>query len=114
IHDAARVGCTRRPAMGAPDEWPSRRVTSRQNPAYRPADIVFLPRAVGRGASYSDVVYARGALATTPRLGQRAAGKGCFAFRRRTVQAIAFTRPQDRARTPQNSDTQRTRRADVG
>ena len=34
---ATRVGCSRRPAMAAPDEWPSRRETSRQNPAYRPA-----------------------------------------------------------------------------
>ena len=31
--------------MGAPDEWPSRRLASRQNPAYRPADMVFLARA---------------------------------------------------------------------
>ncbi len=28
--------------MGAPDEWPSRRLASRQNPAYRPADMNFL------------------------------------------------------------------------
>jgi len=34
---ATRVDCSRRPAMGVPDEWPSRRETSRQNPAYRPA-----------------------------------------------------------------------------
>jgi hypothetical protein len=48
IRPATRVGCLRRPAMGAPDEWPSRRVLantrqagvglpSKQNPAYRPA-----------------------------------------------------------------------------
>ncbi len=29
--------------MDVPDEWPSRRATSRQNPAYRPADMIFLP-----------------------------------------------------------------------
>ena len=34
---ATRVDCSRRSAMGVPDEWPSRRETSRQNPAYRPA-----------------------------------------------------------------------------
>ena len=48
IRPATRVGCLRRLAMGAPDEWPSRRdlantrqagvgLSSRQNPAYRPA-----------------------------------------------------------------------------
>jgi hypothetical protein len=34
---AARVGCSRRGAIRAPEEWPSRRATSRQNPAYRSA-----------------------------------------------------------------------------
>ena len=33
---AARVGCTRLGAIRAPEEWPSRRTLSRQNPAYRP------------------------------------------------------------------------------
>ena len=48
IRPATRVGCLRRLAMGAPDEWPSRRdlantrqagvgLPSKQNPAYRPA-----------------------------------------------------------------------------
>ena len=39
-----RVDCTRRLATGVPDEWPSRRETSRQNPAYRPAGISFEKR----------------------------------------------------------------------
>ena len=37
IQIAARVGCSRHQATGVPDEWPSRRETFRQNPAYRPA-----------------------------------------------------------------------------
>ena len=37
---AARVGCSRRPVTGVPDEWPSpARV---QNPAYRPSDTSLL------------------------------------------------------------------------
>src|SRR4029078_6663562 len=34
-----RVDCMRRLATGVPEEWPSRRETSKQNPAYRPAGI---------------------------------------------------------------------------
>ena len=39
---AARVGCSRRPATGVPEEWPSRRgdqFPAIQNPAYRPAGV---------------------------------------------------------------------------
>ncbi len=38
---AVRVGRTRRPATGVPDEWPSIRASKRggQNPAYRPSGI---------------------------------------------------------------------------
>jgi hypothetical protein len=45
IPAAARVGCSRCGAIRAPEEWPSRRATSRQNPAYRPAGILALKHA---------------------------------------------------------------------